>query len=188
MRLTLPVSTFILAFGATPVWAASVDANINDTSIQAELESGVSSMPNLSINGGILYSEDHDDFDSLVGTLGVQGIETDNATYRAGLGARLYAYDADDFDGSALAFGGFLYRTIPNFQRMSVGAYGWYAPQVTSFGDTEKLYEYGARVAIRAIQNTDVYLGYRYLGVEQEDGGFDDDLDSGLNIGFRMNF
>lgn len=172
-------NAFTLAPGA-------LEANINNDALQIEYDKPLTGAGNLHMNGGLLYSEEHDD-SSWVGTLGLQGVETDNRTYRAAIGGRLYGYSAPGSNsGTALAFGGLFYHVIPGAQRVSLGAYGWYAPKVTSFGKTESLYEVGARVAYRAIQNTDIFLGYRHLQLETK--RFDEAIEKGVHVGFRLNF
>lgn len=177
------LSSHAAAFSLAP---GSLEANINNDAVQVEYDKPLPGAGNLHMNGGLLYSEEHDS-SSWVGTLGLQGVETDNRTYRAAIGGRLYGYSAPGSNsGSALAFGGLFYHVIPGAQRVSLGAYGWYAPKVTSFGKTESLYEVGARVAYRAIQNTDIFLGYRHLQLETN--RFDDTIEKGPHVGFRLNF
>ncbi|MDR9468062.1 YfaZ family outer membrane protein [Marinospirillum sp.] len=183
--LLLGLSTQVAAFSLAP---GSIEANLNNETIQFEFDKPVSGANNLHVNFGALYTEHQDADSSVVATAGFQGVETDNQTYRAGVGARLYAYDAPgDTNGTAMAVGGLFYHIVPGAPHVSLGGYGWFAPKVTSFGDTKQLYEAGFRVAYRAIQNTDVFLGYRYLHLETEQG-FDDTLEDSLHVGFRLNF
>lgn len=178
-------STQAAAFSLAP---GSLEANLNNESIQFEYDRAVTGAQNLHINGGILYTEQDEDSASVF-TIGFQGVETDNRTFRAGVGTRLYGYSAPgSTSGLALAFGGLFYHIVPGASHISLGGYGWVAPQVTSFGDTEYLYEAGARVAYRVIQNTDVFLGYRYLHLKSDDGSFNDPIEDGFHLGFRLNF
>ncbi|WP_416885730.1 YfaZ family outer membrane protein [Marinospirillum sp.] len=171
------------AFSLSP---GAVEANLNNETLQFEVERAFSG--NLSLNAGFMYTEEHDAGSATLGQVGFQGVETDNRTYRAAIGARVYFYSTPDSDtGSALAFGGLFYHVIPGAQRLSAGGYGWFAPKVTSFGSTEQLYEAGGRVAYRVIQNTDVFAGYRYTYLKRDDG-FDESFESGPHIGFRINF
>ncbi|SFC33131.1 YfaZ precursor [Marinospirillum celere] len=174
------------AFSLAP---GSLEANLNNESIQFEYDRAVTGAQNLHINGSILYTEQHSDDSASVFTVGFQGVETDNRTFRAAVGARLYGYTApESTSGLALAFGGLFYHIVPGASHISLGGYGWVAPQVTSFGDTEYLYEAGARIAYRVIQNTDVFLGYRYLHLKSDDKDFNDPIEDGFHLGFRLNF
>lgn len=184
--LLLGFSGQAAAFTLAP---GSIEANLNNESIQFELDKPVSGANNLHINASALYTEQHDDGSATVLTAGFQGVETDNQTFRAAVGARLYGYTApDSMSGVALAFGGVFYHIVPGAAHVSLGGYGWAAPQVTSFGDTEYLYEAGARIAYRVIQNTDVFLGYRYLHLKSDDKDFNDTIEDGFHLGFRLNF
>ncbi|MBE0507152.1 MAG: hypothetical protein IBX50_10600 [Marinospirillum sp.] len=185
-------AALLLAFSATQVSAfsfapGSLEANMNNNTLQVEYDRPMVGTSNLHTNASLLYTEEYSN-SALVGTLGLQGVETDGRTYRAAIGGRLYLIDAPSTDyGAAMAFGGLFYHVLPGAQRVSMGGYGWYAPPVTSFSNTEKVYELGARVAYRAIQNTDIFLGYRHLRLKS-DKGFDDALEKGMHLGFRLNF
>lgn len=184
-------AALLLALSATQAQAfsfapGSLEANINNDTLQVEYDRPMTGTSNLHTNASLLYTEEHED-SALVGTLGLQGVETDGRTFRAAIGGRLYLMDAPGLDtGVALAVGGLFYHVLPGAQRVSMGGYGWYAPKVTSFGDTERVYELGGRVAYRAIQNTDVFLGYRHLNLKTDQGS--GTLEKGLHVGFRLNF
>ncbi|SFX38525.1 YfaZ family outer membrane protein [Marinospirillum alkaliphilum] len=179
--LSLPAA----AFGLSP---GSLEANINNDTLQVEYDRPLTGASNLHINGSFLYTEEDSDSSATVATFGLQGVETDNRTYRAAIGARMYGYSAPGSNsGLAIAFGGLFYHVVPGAQRLSAGGYAWYAPKVTSFNDTETLYEVGGRVAYRAIQNTDVFLGYRHIHLKT-DRGFNDPIEKGFHVGFRLNF
>ena len=167
----------------------SLEVSLNNETVHFEYDRPITRASNLHINAGLLYTEQHDEDSATVFTLGFQGVETDNRTYRAAVGARLYGYKAPySTSGFALAFGGLFYHVIPGAHHVSFGGYGFVAPQVTSFGDTEYLYEVGARLAYRIIQNTDIFVGYRYLHLKNEAQSFNDTLEDGFNLGFRVNF
>lgn len=189
--LTVFSTALLLAAATGPLAARSLEANLSNDTVQVELDTQIPNNPSLYINASLLYTEEHKNNSALVGTVGFQGVETDNATYRAAVGGRAYFYDYGSLSGTAVAFGGLFYHTIPGAQRLSAGGYGWYAPKVTSFGDTEQIYELGGRVAFRVIQNTDIFAGYRYLKVKNNKYGnnsFNKALEKGLHVGFRLNF
>lgn len=171
--------------------ASSIEASLNNDTAQIEFDTRLPKTTNLHVNASVLYTEEHRDHNAIVGTVGFQGVESNNVTYRAAVGARLYFYDYGPFSGTAVAVGGSFYHTLPGAQRFSAGGYGWFAPKVISFGDTEQVYELGARIAFRVIQNTDIFLGYRYLKVKNVKYGrntLKDPLENGVNLGFRLNF
>jgi hypothetical protein len=108
---------------------------------------------------------------------------------QAGLGVRLVytRTDPSTFDGGALALGGFARYTLPNADRFSIGAYGYYAPDVTSFGDQREYYEVGARVGYSVIRDGDAYLGLRRVQAKY-DGSGEFLFDSDLHVGFEFRF
>lgn len=174
-------------------WAldpGSIEASLNNKAVQVEYERFVPGTSNLVMNASYTYSKKHDHAKAHIGTFGVQGIETDNANYRAALGARLYAYDFGDENGMAVAFGGLYYHAIPQAKRFSLGGHVWFAPEVTSFGDTEQLYEVGFRGAYRVINNTDIFAGYRLVKGKFKHSGikYKENLESSIHLGFRLNF
>lgn len=185
-------SALLLATATSNTLAAnSIEANLNNDTAQVEFDTQLPKTANLYVNASLLYTEEHNNHSAIVSTIGFQGIETDNETYRAAIGGRLYLYDYGNLNGAAIAVGGLFYHTVPGAQRLSAGGYGWYAPKVTSFGETEQVFEVGGRVAFRVIQNTDVFVGYRYLKIKNNKygkGTFDEALEKGPHVGFRLNF
>jgi len=189
--IALSSALLISATASSTFAASSIEANLSEDTAQVEFDTQLPKTTNFYVNASLLYTEENSNDSALVGTVGFQGVETDNATYRAAVGGRLYLYDYGNLNGAAIAVGGMFYHTIPGAQRLSAGGYAWYAPQVTSFGDTERIYEVGGRIAFRVIQNTDIFAGFRYLGLKNEKSGqtiFDSALEKGPHIGFRLNF
>jgi|SRR5690554_1659137 len=167
--------------------ANTIDANVSNDSIAADVEFGLNKENSLLFGAGILYSEEHSS-SSTIGNVSIQAAETKANTYHASIGAKLYAYSAPrSSNGAALAFGGSFYHVIPGLERVSAGGSIFYAPSVTSFDKTERLYETNARIAYRVIQNADIYLGYRYLKVKHK-RKFDTALEKGFHLGVRASF
>jgi hypothetical protein len=95
--------------------------------------------------------------------------------------------DPSTFDGTVLAVGGFARYTLPNANRYNVGGYGYFAPDVTSFGDQTEYYELGVRLGYSVLRDGDVYLGLRRIQAKYEGfGKFT--FDSGLHAGFEIRF
>lgn len=167
--------------------ASSIDANISDDSIAADVEFSLNQENSLLLGAGFLYSEEHSR-SSTIGNVSFQAAETKKNTYHASIGAKLYAYsDPGSHTGTALAFGGSFYHVIPNLERVSAGGSFFAAPSVTSFGKTKRLYETNVRLAYRVIQNADVYLGYRHLKLKNN-RGFNAALEKGFHLGVHASF
>lgn len=189
--VTFSGALMLAAIGLNSATASSIEASLNNDTAQIEFDTRLSKTANLHVNASLLYTEEHSNHSALVGTVGFQGVESNNSTYRAAVGARLYFYDYGKLSGTAVAVGGSFYHTLPGARRFSAGGYGWFAPKVTSFGDTEQIYEAGARLAFRVIKNTDIFVGYRHLKVKNVKYGeryFTKPLEKGVNAGFRLNF
>lgn len=187
----LALASLCLLGLAAPSFADSLEASMNNKAIQVEYERFLPRASNLVMNASYTYSKKNKYDNAHIGTLGLQGIETDNTNYRAAVGARLYFYDYGSYSGTAIAFGGLYYHAIPQARRFSLGGHLWHAPEVTSFGDTEKITEAGLRGAFRVINNTDVFLGYRIVKLKNEKKGntiHKADLEKALHLGFRLNF
>jgi YfaZ precursor len=107
----------------------------------------------------------------------------------AGLGVRTGLVDGDDSSetGVPLAPGGYLKYTLPEFDRVSIRADAWYAPDVLAFKDLENYEDFTIRVAYNFLRNGDVFVGARYVKAE-----FDDDdeqyFDTGMHIGINLRF
>lgn len=185
--------TALTSLAATTGWAAnfhSLEASINNKAIQTEYERNVPSTDTLVMNVGYTYSQKYKNKHAHIGTLGLQGMETNNRSYRVAIGSKLYVYDFSIYSGAAISFGGVYYHAIPKATRFSVGGHAWFAPKVTSFGNTEQILDVGARVAYKIIDSADVFVGYRLLKLKNAKQGaaFSDNLESSAHLGFRLNF
>jgi len=180
-RLALAALTTGMAVTAQ---AATIDLNINNETIRAEYDAPLP-QNRLNMAVGALYHEEKNS-DALVGHLGLHTQE-DTATYSIGVGGRIYALTGTgDIDGAAIGLGlqgGFSVAQIP---QMRFGGHLYFAPQVASFGDVDGMTDLSLRVYYQALQDVDVYLGWRKMEVDV--GAGSDDLESNLNFGFVMNF
>ncbi len=144
--------------------------------------------PNYLANLGWLYNQDKGDVIHASFHL-VDAASSAGTALQAGLGVRLVHTRTDPsiFNGTALALGGFARYTPPTADRFNIGGYGYYAPDVSSFGDQTEYYEVGIRAGYSVIREGDVYLGLRRIEAEYKGAG-GVKLDSGLHIGFEFRF
>ncbi len=89
--------------------------------------------------------------------------------------------------GTALALGGGVQFALPQYNRIMFGAYAYWAPSVTSFGNSERFLEGEVRGGYRVLPNGTVYLAYRYVTARFKNTG-DLLIDNGINIGFSLRF
>ncbi len=107
-----------------------------------------------------------------------------------GVGARLYLGQLDDLDQNifALGIGGEIRYTVPGVMPMSIYLMGHYSPKITSFSDTETLFDYNFGFQIEVLPQTTAFIGVRHLEVEVENGGDYEMDDDRVHLGIRLTF
>ena len=131
----------------------------------------------------------HQDDGDLIG-LGahVVDVREPNSPLYLGVGGKVFGFKDDDFDGGALAVGGFLRYQFPQVPDLSVAGYLYYAPQVVSFNDTENLMDTDVRLQFSLLPTARVYTGYRYTRVNIEDVKDTVELEKGFHFGLKVDF
>lgn len=105
----------------------------------------------------------------------------------AGLGVRGVYIGSDDESGGGLALGGQAEARFPGYERVGFSAYGHFAPEVLMLGEFEQYYEIGTAVDYQVLRDASVYVGYRNVNVELENGT-DITADNGFHGGLRLSF
>jgi hypothetical protein len=107
-----------------------------------------------------------------------------------GVGVKAYLGQIDDTDESvvALAIGGEVRYTIPGTMPMAVYARGFYAPNITSFADSESVLDYTFGFQIEAMPQTVAFIGMRHFEIETKDAGDYNLDDDNIHIGVRLTF
>ncbi len=106
------------------------------------------------------------------------------------LGGRLYLMDLDveggqDGTGVGLALGfGVSAEIVP---KLSVGVEAFYSPDILTGGDLDSTTDVELRLGYQVIENGSVFVGYRNLRAEFDNGDDGDVYDGGL-IGMRLTF
>ncbi len=168
--------------------AAGADINVSSDAFRL---SGDVPLPNRNIlfDGSWLHHKDKGDTLS-VGAYLTGKAAGGNRPLTAGLGTRLYYvhYDAGaNEDGTNLTLGGFVRYQFPQLDRLAVGGTLFYAPSVLSFGDSDEFYEFESWVGYSVIRDAEVYLGFRRIKSDFDDGG-DTMIDTGFHVGLRARF
>lgn len=138
----------------------------------------------LRLGGGYIYrDEDTHIFDLQAHAQGQTVLG--NMPVTVGIGAQYNYFDEENFDGSAIAVGGFAHLKLPAVPGLGLRASLHYAPTVTSFGDADEMLRSDVRVTYRVIQNAEVYAGFRSVrtGI---DGRDDISLDDSAMLGFTL--
>lgn len=191
--LKMLVPALVLAGTALPAQAASLDLNLNDEAVRGEFSGALSSLFSTSAEGqyqlGALYSDDKNiDLTQLhAGLLATGDTGAQEVRATAGLGLRGQYVDAHGGDGGGLALGGQFDIRLAGFERLGLQGYLWYSPKVLSFGDIEDQAEWSLSADYQILRNASVYVGYRQLRIDPENGhAFD--ADEGFHLGFRFKF
>ena len=185
LRRCLPAVAMILF---SPLVAANgLDLNLNNDAARLTGEFDLSN--NLVADASWLHHQDRGNVAG--GGLHLTGDATGGRNpVRAGLGGRLLWLDSDvgnRDDGQALAIGGFMAYTLPEYDRFAVGGSLYYAPDVLSFGDATRYTEYNAWAGYSVLREGQVYLGVRGVSADFKRSN-SVTIDTGLHVGLRLRF
>ena len=176
-----------------PPWALAqqkdslIDLNLSDDAVRASFATRLGD-GGLQAGAGWLHQQDKGDIVHL-GLHLVDAAANSGTDLTAGIGTRLFFVDADNaqLDGSAVAIGGFVRYVFPEYNRFSVGAHLYFAPDVVAFGDLNRYNEIEARISYNVLRDADVYIGARSARARFEQGG-SISFNSGLLLGIQMRF
>ena len=106
-----------------------------------------------------------------------------------GVGVQAYLGQLDKPDASVLAFaiGGEVRYTFPGTMPMAIYGRAYYAPDITSFSDSEEVIDYTLGFQIEALPQTVAFVGIRHFEVGLEEGDYNLD-DDNVHIGVRLTF
>jgi hypothetical protein len=181
----------LLSSVSTIAAADSLDLNLRDQAARLTYtaEMNTNSFSGLSGEVGLFYSEDKDQLDDTLfhAGLSVSGENwSQSGTFDISIGTRLYYTTPGNLDLSALAVGGAV-RFSP-VHRLGIGGNAYYAPDVTSFQDAKTFWEAGARIDYQLLPQAFVYVGYRHIEVDIENGPDNVELDDNAHVGIKMLF
>src|SRR5210317_494066 len=116
---------------------------------------------------------------------------SEDAPLTFGVGVKAYAGSIDDDNNDedvvAFALGGEVRYTIPGTMPMAVYGRGFYAPEITSFADSEEITDFTVGFQVEAMPQTVAFVGIRHYEVEVDNG--DHKLDNNnLHVGVRLTF
>lgn len=187
MRLQKTLA-LVCALGATPVLADSIDINLHNDAVRATYTGVMQQTRGLSGEVGLLYAEDKNkNSETLVhGGLLVSGENwSKSGTFDIALGARMLYASPANLEMLAIAFGGRLrFSPVP---RLGIGGHFYYAPDITSFQDSEGYQEVGVRLDYQILPQAFVYVGHRKIEVDFG-GPVNWELDDNTHVGFKMAF
>jgi len=183
MRLRIFLAVLTAGFSGA-VLADSLDINLNNKSVQAIYGTN---WRTAEFNAGLLYNNDRSDWVASAGLLASGMGQTGQTRTEAGLGGKIYGASVDNQNILALGLGG-QFSVFPNNGPFGFGAYAYYAPDIVTFMDGKKFWEFGARVEFEVVKNTaNVYIGYRKVRADL-DNNSNVTVDSGGNVGVKISF
>ncbi len=187
-KLLLAIILFVCV---STTQAAGLDLALSDESANLQLlinPYGLASGNSEIAMGGLINDVDDVLFFASIMARGPRQSET--AFYTLGAGIKIYGGNLDlDQSIGALAIGarvGIL--VVPHrINPVDFVVEGYFAPKITSAGDTEKLWEISGKFQLEIVPSARVYLGYRLIKADTKDFGkveLDDNVHLGLNISF----
>lgn len=193
MQGMLAVAGLALCAATGAAQAEIFDLSIGDNSFRAALYGPLSRIAGGTKGqydvGVVMRPKREDDlFVAHVGALVTGDAGAKNFDLAAGLGVRGVYIGRDHDSGGALAVGGQAEARFPGYERVGFTVYGYYAPEVLSFGEFDQYYEVGTAIDYQVLKDASVYVGYRNVNVKLEAGGGDITADNGLHAGLRLSF
>lgn len=181
----------IISTVSSTVFAQKMDFSLSSDSARISYTtlSGSTTFGRTEISGGFLYNEDG----NTMLDLGMQVVDmagTKTPGLEIGIGPRLYyaSLDTPSASGLSLALGGNLRYKSPDLDRMAFYGTLYYAPDITSFMDSDGMFEFGIRAAYEILPTADAYIGYQRIRMDVNKGGAGNQtLDDGIIFGINMN-
>lgn len=184
MRLRLALACLPLVF-SLPASAHTVDLNVGSDTVEGYYSNTLGTSAEWSVGG--LYNRDLKDNLIAGSLLAVGELGSDTLRSEIGVGGKLYYATLGNDDLMGIGLGG-QWRVYPGKGPLGFSVYGFYVPEVLTGMDGKNLWELGARVEFEIIERTaNIYLGYRQIRVEMENGRRDDLSDSIMG-GMRFTF
>lgn len=180
---------YAVVFGlviAAPAVADSLDLNLHDDALRITYATDAFH-EGLDLDMGYLYAKKRNQ-SGHVAHMGLQvgGKNwSDQGEFDVGLGGRLVYTDTRNGDGANLALGGTV-RFTP-FHLVGFNAALFYAPNITSFLDSERYKEWSVSVDYQLLARGFVYLGYRNVETRIENLGTHE-IDDSLHLGMKLMF
>lgn len=164
----LPFITLVCVAYTGATQASSLDLNLSDDAVFARFATPINNT-GLEADVSFLHHEEDGEPDRNIAAVGfhlvadaAQGV----TPFQVGIGAKLFFLDATVVEGGALGVGGHVRYTFPSYNRFAIAGNLYYAPDITSFGDTTKYLQFGIRAEYEILRQANVYLGYRRATAE----------------------
>ncbi|MCP5163012.1 MAG: hypothetical protein H6999_04840 [Hahellaceae bacterium] len=163
--------------------AGEIDAKISSNSAATEIRHNL--QQEFRLGAGYLYHEGGRHVINLgVHATGQTAIA--NLPTTVAIGSKIYYFNDDPIDGTAVTLGGDVRVNIPEAPGLSAELGIHYAPSILSFGDADDMVDTNFQLNYRVIPKADVSAGYHYQ--VSEIANKHRTLDEGLFVGVRLHF
>jgi hypothetical protein len=188
LRILLATVVSLFTFSQAQANDLEIALSSETGQLTVRSDSGVIGWGGADLAFSLLYNEESD----VVGQISV--LQSRQASKEApltfGVGVRGYVGLLDSIDDSVLAFGigGEIRYTIPGVMPMAIYLQGYYAPQITSFVDTESVKDLLLRYQIEILPQTIAFAGIRRFEVSSKSARTYDVDDNLPHFGVRFTF
>ncbi len=182
---------FIIGFGVTyQVQANDFEAALSSETAQFTFRSDSSLIGwgGADLGFSLFYNED-DDFVAQAELLQARQASSGNPL-TFGVGVKAYAGRLDDSGDEIFGFGigGEVKYTFAGVMPMAIYLRGFFAPEITSFSETEEINDYVLGFQIEVLPQTTAFIGIRHLEVDMEDLNNYELDDDEAHLGVRLTF
>ena len=196
LRKALIITTLLVPFNS--VSAGAIDFRIGKDMAELTFFTQNSSFGygGADIGFGVLFNQYNDVIAN--GSILVSGSSAgDVKALHFGVGAKLYGGDINgpgntsfDIQGGAVAIGGQIRYVFPGSAPLAVLGEIFYAPEVTSISEWDRLLEYRLALELEVTPSARAYVGYRMMEVRFNTAGsnVDYEVDDSANVGVRFEF
>jgi hypothetical protein len=136
---------------------------------------------------GLFYNEESDYIFQASLLQMRQASEENPLTFGVGVKGYLGQLDKPNKDVFAFGIGGQIRYTIAGTMPMAVYLEGFFAPEITSFSDSDEIRDYSFGFQIEALPQTIAFVGVRHLEIETNLGDYEAD-DDNVHFGVRLTF
>lgn len=183
--LTFALAFFSFTFAAQ---AQSIDISLSDDSAMFQYSQMImgENFSNLELSGGFLY----DTSDNRLFALGlelVEDLEFMTTFLEVGIGGKLFFSSVNEIESLNLGLGGRFSYFIPKINQLSLGSYGYYAPNIVSFYDSDRSWIVGVQLNYNILEQAAVYVGYRVIKTDIKNSG-EITVDEGVHVGLKITF
>ncbi len=189
MKLQASIAALIVCLSSTVVQAQEVDVSLSNDTVLARyvMPISYSGYGRTDADFGVMYTES-DNFMLSAGLSMIGEVGSHAPGLQGGVSIKMYGVSLDGgADVGALTLGGRVWFVPPSMSRAGLIAQLNFGPDITTFGDAKRFWDFNTRAEYEVLPEAAVYVGYRMVRATLE-SGVDVDLDKGWHVGLRMSF